>query len=173
MIIPRTIKKEIESRFFKGKIIIIYGARQVGKTFLLKEIQKKYLENSLYLSCDEPDIRDALTDRSSTELKEFCGDKKLIFLDEAQRIRNIGITLKLFADNFPGIQVVATGSSSFELSNIVIEPLTGRKIEFNLYPFSVQEMLNLYSPLELKRIIESRMQNPVLTCHPIRFYPAG
>ena len=100
---------------FKGKIVVIYGARQVGKTTLVKLILGKYPESSGYFNCDEPDIRSALTEKTSTELKAFLGSKKLIVLDEAQRVKNIGLTLKLLADNFPETQVIATGSCFFEL----------------------------------------------------------
>ncbi|MEI6597205.1 MAG: AAA family ATPase, partial [bacterium] len=117
MTVKRTIQVKIEKDLFKGKIAIIYGARQVGKTTLAKEIQKKYAEDSFYLNCDEPDIRDALTNKTSTELKSFLGNKKLVIIDEAQRVENIGLTLKLLADNFPETQILATGSSSFDLSN--------------------------------------------------------
>ena len=133
MIIRRTIQEKIEQKLFKGKIIIVYGARQVGKTTLIREIQKKHTEKSLYLNCDEPDIREAFTDKTSTEIWEFIRNNRLIFLDEARKVRNIGITLKLIADNFPDIQVIATGSSSFDLSNVIVEPLTGRKYEFYIY----------------------------------------
>lgn len=156
-IIKRTIKKQIEDSLFKRKVIIIYGARQVGKTTLIKEIQKGYPDISVYLNCDEPDIREAFTEATSTEIKSFMGNKKLIFLDEAQRVRNIGLSLKLIVDSFADIQVVATGSSSFDLSNQIAEPLTGRKYEFQLYPFSVEELLELYSLPEIQRILEKRI----------------
>ena len=157
MIIQRTIQKSIEKSLFKGKIVIIYGARQVGKTTLAKLIQDKYRENSIYLSCDEPDIREALTGKTSTEIKAFLGEKKLVILDEAQRIKNIGLTLKLIADNFPEMQVIATGSSSFELSNEIAEPLTGRKYEYHLHPFSIEELRSVYSELETDRLLERMM----------------
>ncbi len=157
MIINRTIQKSVESSLFKGKIVIIYGARQVGKTTLMKAILEKYPESSGYLNCDEPDIRNALTEKTSTELKAFLGNKKLVVFDEAQRVKNIGLTLKLLVDNFPQIQIIATGSSSFELSNKIAEPLTGRKYEYHLYPFSLQELKNIYSDLEIDRLLERMM----------------
>lgn len=156
-IIKRTIQNSIEEALFGRKIIIIYGARQVGKTTLVKEIQKKHADESVYLNCDEPDIREALTNKTSTEIKAFLGNKKLVIVDEAQRVKNIGLTLKLIVDNFPSIQIVATGSSSFDLSNKIAEPLTGRKYEFYLYPFSVEELKSLYSGLEVDRILERRI----------------
>jgi predicted AAA+ superfamily ATPase len=136
--ITRTIQQEIEKWLFKQKVIIIYGARQVGKTTLVKSLIRGKENDSLYLNCDEPDIRDALSNKTSTHLKELAGNNKIIVIDEAQRVTNIGIALKLLVDNFSEIQVIATGSSSFDLSNHVKEPLTGRKIEFTLYPLSVE-----------------------------------
>jgi uncharacterized protein len=155
--IKRTIQVNIEKALFKGKIIVIYGARQVGKTTLVKEIQKKYSENSSYFNCDEPDIRRAFMDKTSTEIKAFLGNKKLVIIDEAQRVKNIGLILKLIVDNFPSIQVIATGSSSFDLSNEIAEPLTGRKYEFYLYPISLEELREMHSDLEITRILETRM----------------
>jgi len=157
MIIKRIIQDTIRNNLFKGKVVIIYGARQVGKTTLVKEILKGYLKNSEYYNCDDLDIRQALTDKTSTELKTFFAGKELVVLDEAQRVKNIGLTLKIIADNFPNVQVIATGSSSFDLSNEISEPLTGRKFEFYLYPFSLQELGGVYSGLELKRLLERRI----------------
>jgi predicted AAA+ superfamily ATPase len=154
----RTIQNEIEKALFKGKVAVIYGARQVGKTTLVRMIQEKYSMESLYLNCDEPDIRSALSEKTSTELQRLLGLNTLIVIDEAQRVKNIGITLKLLVDNFPDIQVIATGSSSFDLPNDISEPLTGRKIEFNLYPFSVGELISQSSPLEVQRLFEYYMR---------------
>ncbi len=157
MILIRHIQKDIEKALFKGKIVVLYGARQVGKTTLVKKILEKYENDSLYLNCDEPDIRVALTNKTSTELKSFIGSRRLVVIDEAQRIKNVGLTLKLFADNFPDTQIIATGSSSFELSGKISEPLTGRKIEFFLYTFSVEELEQIYSRLETDRLLEERL----------------
>lgn len=154
MIYPRLLENRIKSHLFKGKAIIIYGARRVGKTTLVKKIQSEYKE-SLYLNCDEPDVRLALTDKTSTGLLEYIGHKKLIIIDEAQRIKNIGLTLKLLIDNAPHLQIVATGSSSFDLSNKISEPLTGRAFEFHLWPFSLRE--TGADPVELARLLETRL----------------
>lgn len=156
-LIKRNIGKQITRKLFKGKIIIIYGARQVGKTTLVKQILKTHAEKSLYLNCDEPDIRDALKDKPSSALKAFLGYKKLVVIDEAQRVKNIGITLKLLNDNFPEIQIIATGSSSFELSNQIIEPLTGRTYEFHLYPFSLLELKAFSNDIDIQRTLERRL----------------
>lgn len=155
--IKRTIQHKIESVFFKGKAVIIYGARQVGKTTLIKEIEKKYTDQSLYINCDEPDYRESLTNATSAELKEIIGHRKVVFIDEAQRVKNIGLTLKLLVDNFPNIQIVATGSSSLDLSNEIVEPLTGRKYEFQLFPFSLAELKQKYSQIDIKRLLEKRI----------------
>jgi predicted AAA+ superfamily ATPase len=156
-VIPRAIQPLIESKLFKGKIIIIYGARQVGKTTLVSNIQTKFPNESLYLNCDEPDIRLLLTDATSTKLKSIVGNKKLIIIDEAQRVKNIGITLKLFSDQLKDVQVIATGSSSFELSNIINEPLTGRKYVFTLTPISLKELIDAYGWIETNRLLEERI----------------
>jgi predicted AAA+ superfamily ATPase len=155
--IKREIQDSIESRLFKGKLIVIYGARQVGKTTLIKEIGKKYSDQEVYLNCDEPDIKELLFEATSTKLKNIVGRKKLVLVDEAQRVKNIGITLKLFVDELKDVQVIATGSSSFELSSEINEPLTGRKFEYTLYPFSMRELSNEYGWLEINRLLDDRI----------------
>jgi len=155
---PRLIQPAIEKSLYKGKVIVLYGARQVGKTTLIRTLQEKHPGDSLYLNCDEPDIRSSLSDKTSTELRRLLGSKTLILVDEAQRVKNIGLTLKLLVDTFPQIQVIATGSSSFDLSNTISEPLTGRKIEFHLYPLAASEFLAQSSPLEIQRSLEYHMR---------------
>lgn len=155
---PRAIQAPIEAALFKGKAIVIYGARQVGKTTLCRAILANQPLDSLYLNCDEPDIRAALTGKTSTELKALIGARRLVVIDEAQRVRNIGLTLKLLVDTFPEIQVIASGSSSFTLANEIVEPLTGRKIEFHLFPLSTAELLSQEDPLESRRLLEQRLR---------------
>lgn len=153
MKIKRTIEQKIKDYFFKGKAIIVYGARQVGKTTLIKSLSESHPDN-LYLNCDEPDVRQMLTNRSSTELRHMLAGKRVLFIDEAQRVKDIGITLKLLIDNIKDLQIVATGSSSFELSDSVTEPLTGRKYEFYLHTLSIGEIRQIFSDLEINRLIE-------------------
>jgi uncharacterized protein len=155
-ILKREIQKGIENKLFKGKAIVIYGARQTGKTTLVSLIQKKF-ENSLYLNCDEIDIRQKLGEKTSTELLSLIGNKKIVIIDEAQRVKNIGLTIKLIVDNAKDVQVIATGSSAFELSDKIKESLTGRAFEFYLYPFSLTELKEVYNQQQLQRIIEDRM----------------
>ena len=153
-IIKREIQDLIEKRLFQGKIIIIYGARQVGKTTLVKELIKKYGDELSYYSGDDFDVRDKLADKTSAQLNSFLKNKKFVVIDEAQRIKNIGLSLKLMIDNNPEIQIIATGSSSFELANKIAEPLTGRAYEYYLYPFSLKELKLLYNDLEIERLLE-------------------
>jgi hypothetical protein len=155
--IERTITPRLLDSLFKGKAVIVYGARQVGKTTLMRHVERTCNTPTLYLNCDEPDVRRALTERTSTELKALIGKARLVLIDEAQRVANIGLTLKLFVDAIPETQVIATGSSSFELSNRIVEPLTGRKVEFHLHPFSLEELGQLHSPLEMGRLLETRL----------------
>lgn len=154
----RAIQSTIEANLYKGKAIIIYGARQVGKTTLCRAIMQNYSANALYLNCDEPDIRQALTHKTSTELRFILGNKTLIVIDEAQRVKDIGLTLKLLIDAYPEIQIIATGSSSFDLSNETKEPLTGRKIEYYLYPLAISELLEQESRIETTRLLETRLR---------------
>ena len=135
--IPRIIKSQIQNDLFKGKAIIVTGPRQVGKTTLLETLREENKLKGLWLNCDEPDIRLLLENTTSTQLKALIGEYQLVFIDEAQRVKNIGLTLKLLVDNLKNVQVIATGSSALELANEINEPLTGRKWEYNLYPLSI------------------------------------
>lgn len=157
MTVPRAIQPQIEATFFRGKVAVIYGARQVGKTTLLKTLRDRFDGPSLFLNCDEPDVRRDLTGKTSTELAAMTGKNRLLLIDEAQRVPDIGLTLKLFADELPAVQVVATGSSSFELSNHVVEPLTGRKREFHLHPLSLAELRSLHSSQEVRRLLDRHL----------------
>ncbi len=137
----RTLQIQIEKWLFRKKILIIYGARQVGKTTLAKQILKKHQKNTAYYNCEDPIIANALIGKSAKQMKNFFGKDDFIVLDEAQSIENIGRILKIFHDDYPEIQILATGSSSFDLANKINEPLTGRAIEFKLFPLSIEEIL--------------------------------
>lgn len=157
MLIKRHLKKIIEQYLYKGKTIIIYGARQVGKTTLVGQILEDPGRKVLYLNGDESDIRELLSNLNATRLKPVIGDAKVLVLDEAQRIESVGLVLKIIHDNFRDVQVIATGSSSFDLANKIQEPMTGRKLEFMLFPFSFSEMCDHYGFLEEKRMLEHRL----------------
>ena len=155
--INRKIEKNIVENLFKGKAIIIYGARQVGKTTLVKKIADDYKGQSNYFNCDLISVQDALSIPEANRIKNFLGDHNIIILDEAQRIKNIGLILKILIDTYPELQIIATGSSSFDLANEINEPLTGRKIVFNLFPLSVEEIMGdngfLYIDSKLEKIL--------------------
>ena len=150
MIIKRALENTISEWLFKGKIIILYGPRQVGKTTLVKEFSKKYGNENSYINCENIDNKLALEDHNPLRLKKFLGDGTFFIFDEAQKVKNIGTALKLLIDSYPDIQIIATGSSSFDLSNKINEPLTGRALEFVLYPISYQELSLTFSPREAK-----------------------
>ncbi len=143
-IYQRTIKLAITERLFQGKVIIIYGARQVGKTTLSKAIleESKTLEKSgVYFNCELDSVRGALSVKEAERLKSFLGHNDLVILDEAQNIPEIGKILKIIHDEIPEVQIIATGSSSFDLANEAAEPLTGRHSSFILYPLSAAEII--------------------------------
>ena len=134
---------------FTGKIVSIFGARQVGKTTLAKRILEKYGAEEHYFNCDIPSIASRLENPEPVLLERLFGNARIVVIDEAQRIRNIGLILKVIHDHLPEVQVVTTGSSSFNLGNALQESLAGRGIEFTLYPFSLHELERLYAPNEL------------------------
>jgi predicted AAA+ superfamily ATPase len=166
--ITRIIGKAIRERIGGGKAIILMGARQTGKTTLVKEIFNDPVE-TLYLTGDDSDTQ-ALFDRPvAPRLRRIFLGKKYVVLDEAQRVKNIGLKIKLLTDQMPEIQVIATGSSSFDLANEVNEPLTGRKWEYRLYPLSCAEMAAYHGVLEEERLIPHRLvygYYPEVVTHP-------
>lgn len=155
--IQRLLQRNILKRLGQNKVIILLGARQVGKTTLLKELKKSIPGKVLSWNADESDIRARLKNPTSTRLKAEIGQPDFLFIDEAQRIENIGLVLKLLIDNFPEIQIIATGSSSFDLGNKINEPLTGRKWEFQLFPLSTAEMREHHSRIEEERLLNKRL----------------
>lgn len=155
--IHRDIESEIKKRFFKGKAIIIYGPRQSGKTTLVENLLKKNRQDVLYLNGDEANIRESLSKTTSTRLKNLALNKKYVFIDEAQRIEDVGIVIKLFTDQIKDKQVIATGSSAFELASGVQESLTGRKYEFTLFPFKFKELGNHFGVNEEIRQLNQRL----------------
>ena len=150
----RIIQKGIEKWLDKEKIIIIYGARQVGKTTLVKQISKKFGKKAKYYDCDFGVIREKLGKSEKPLIENFLKEYDLIIIDEAQRVKNIGLNLKIMHDNFPGKKIIATGSSSFDLANKISEPLTGRAIEFFLPPLSIKEILQKQDRFEVEGGLE-------------------
>ncbi len=156
MIIERVVSKRILSRIGSGKVIVVYGARQVGKSTLLRSIFPES-PDCLWMTGDDPDVRSLLDGLSSTRMRSLFAGKKVLVIDEAQRIKNTGLQLKLIVDNMPGLQVVASGSSSFDLSESIQEPLTGRTWMYHLHPLSYEELANHHGLLEESRLINERL----------------
>jgi hypothetical protein len=152
----RTITSQISQDLNKHKVLIIYGPRQVGKTTLSKYLIST-IPHSVYVTCDDPLVVSSLTSKSALELRSFFGQTSTIVIDEAQRVPNIGISLKLLFDSYPDLHIIATGSSSFELSQKINEPLTGRKYEYMLYPLSLSELASQYSMPDLRSQLPLRM----------------
>lgn len=138
--IPRLVEKSIKERLFKGKVIILYGARQVGKTTLVQKILSEYGGKGRYLNCELLSVEQGFSSLEAEKIKSFLGDYKIIVLDEAQNIPEIGKVLKIISDTYPELQIIATGSSSFDLANKISEPLTGRTFTFILHSLSLAEL---------------------------------
>lgn len=157
--INRTLLEEVKSRLFRQKVITIMGARQVGKSTFVEMLLDDFKDTHkiLTLNGDDADVREYFEEPTSTKLKILLGDYNILFIDEAQRINNIGLVLKIMVDNFKNVQIIATGSSSFELSGKINEPLTGRKFEYTLFPVTFSEMVADTHFLEEKRMLEQRM----------------
>lgn len=154
--IERLLYKTIENKLFVGKIIILTGARQVGKTTLLKQLLRQK-EGVLWLNGDELQVQNLFANASADRLLSEFSNSKIVILDEAQRIENIGLRLKLIADSDSEVQVIATGSSAFELANKVNEPLTGRKWEYQMFPLSFGEMVEHHGKLKEMRMLPRRI----------------
>lgn len=164
--IERTLQAIIENDMFRGKAIVVIGARQVGKSTLFRMVLEKKSEKILRLNCDEPEVRAMLTEAGTSDLKLIVGQNRIVMIDEAQSVPGIGMTLKRLVDNFPEIQLLVTGSSSFELQN---EPLTGRKYEYHLFPLSSAEICATDGILHLRQTLEQRLifsSYPEVYSHP-------
>lgn len=155
--IDRFIADLIQDELYEGKALLVYGPRQVGKTTALKKLIAQQAQPYLFLNADESDVRESLENTTSTQLRLLFGNHKIVFIDEAQRVANIGITLKLITDVLTDVQVIATGSSAFDLASKTQEALTGRKREFFMFPLSFAEMVQHHGLLEEKRHLEQRM----------------
>ncbi len=158
MIISREIKQSIIDSLLSdqnfNKVIVVYGARQVGKTTLIKDIQQSLNFRSVYYNCDFLNVQEMFSYSNAHNFEYLVKDVELLILDEAQRIRDIGMVLKILTDSFPALKIIASGSSSFELSNKINEPLTGRKIIYSLYPLSFNEATLQLNFVQKKSMIE-------------------
>lgn len=154
--IKRILSQTLLEKFGKGKAILLIGPRQVGKTTLIYSLLKN--KEFLFLNGDDPTVRTLLTDVNTQQLNNIIANNKIIFIDEAQRIENIGLTLKLITDQFKDVQLIVSGSSAFELNNLINEPLTGRKWEYHLYPISWEEFENEFGYLKSEQELELRLR---------------
>lgn len=144
---------DLRKLLYKNKVLVILGPRQVGKTTLMTKFIREASEKSLYVTGDDIRIKNALSSSNLDLLKDFCDDYRIIAIDEASRIPNIGNNLKLIRDNIPNVQIIVSSSSSFELSGQVGEPLTGRKVDIFLFPLSFMELKTYISRQELRETV--------------------
>ncbi len=155
--IHRKLEDRIKSQLGSNKAIVIIGARQVGKSTLLNILLGDNKE-TLWLNGDDLDVQNLFREMTSTRMRAMLGEKyHLLVIDEAQRIEDIGLRIKLVTDQIPEVQVIATGSSSFQLTAKINESLTGRKREFLMFPLTFSEMVDHTNLLEELRLIPHRM----------------
>jgi len=157
IIIDRIIEKQIIKSLIPNKVIVLVGPRRVGKTVLINQIVKTLEERHLLLSGEDYRTLDLLEKRSIQNYRNLLGDIKLLIIDEAQKIPDIGNKLKLMIDHIEGLRILVTGSSAFDIANYTGEPLTGRKITYNLYALSEQELNQIENIIEKKDNLEQRL----------------
>lgn len=155
--IERIQYQNITNWLDKGKALIVIGPRQVGKTTLVRQITENLASKTLWLTGDDPETRSILNNISLAQLQNLIGQNKVVVVDEAQRFTNAGLMLKLITDHLPQVQLFITGSSSLDIASQTKESLTGRKIEFYLYPLSFVEMTAQNGYLAERSLIEQRM----------------
>ncbi len=154
MKINRALLSQLQEYLLPNKVLVLYGPRQVGKTTLVQMLRDASPLQSRFANADELIYREALASQDRRKLGEVLGDAELLIIDEAQRVPEIGLNLKILVDNFPDVRIIATGSASFDLANKISEPLTGRKITFTLYPISYQEIVQEFGILETRKQLE-------------------
>lgn len=153
--IVRDLASKIKDNFHKGKVIVLIGPRQVGKTTLINSLLGEF--PYLFLDGDDAVVADTLANANTETLKNIIGKYKYVFIDEAQRIPNIGLKLKIIADQIKGVQVVVSGSSALDINNATQEPLTGRKFEYHLFPISWSEFENNVGYIKAQQQLELRL----------------
>ena len=151
----RDLAKNLEEKWNKGKVIVLIGPRQVGKTTLINFILKD--KDYLFLDGDDNTVADILANANTENLKSIIGNYKYVFIDEVQRIPNIGLKLKIMVDQIKDVQVIVSGSSSLDINNVTQEPLTGRKFEFQMFPVSWQEFENSVGYIKAQQQLEIRL----------------
>lgn len=157
MLINRQLLATVSKRIEPGKAVIILGPRQVGKSTLLKTISSASTQKTLHLDCDDAQVRTQLGIQTLPNLQGIIGNAELVLIDEAQRVKNIGLTLKIITDQLPQVALLVSGSSAFELANEINEPLTGRKWEYYMFPLSTAELLDHHGAFQENRYLEQRL----------------
>ena len=157
MYIPQKQLENLVNIVQPGKVIVIYGPRRCGKTTLLNKMIEILKEEHIFANGEDINVQDYLSSQSVEKLKRFVGNKKVIIIDEAQKIKNIGLNLKLMVDNIKGIKIIATGSSSFDLAREIGEPLVGRKYTLKMYPLAQIELSKIQRPEETDALLEARL----------------
>ncbi|MBI2337856.1 ATP-binding protein [Candidatus Daviesbacteria bacterium] len=155
--IERDLEEQIAENLKSGKVILLYGPRRVGKTTLVKHLFEKLKLPYLYLSCEQDSVKSQLV-ADALKLKEVIGNYQSTVFDEAQYLKNPGLILKVLIDTFPNLQLIASGSSSFELAGKIQEPLTGRNLPYYLFPLSYNEIRKLYQPVNLAFYLEQALR---------------
>lgn len=153
----RFLSKQLKADFFGGKSILLIGPRQVGKTTLVNDLLKKKIDRSLIVNADDPTAARLFTDANTEQLKALIGENNIVFIDEAQRIPNVGLTAKLIVDTFTDVQLILSGSSAFDLNQKMQEPLTGRKWTYYLWPISWAEYESAVGMLKAEQDLENRL----------------
>ncbi|MFZ5819215.1 MAG: ATP-binding protein [Chloroflexota bacterium] len=154
MKIRRLLLSDIHRSIIPGKVLVLYGPRQVGKTTLAKDLLQTIPQRTRFVNADELLYREALASQNLKTLNEVLGDAEFLIIDEAQRVPEIGLNLKILIDNNPHATILATGSASFDLATKINEPLTGRKLTFTLYPFGYPELASSLGMLETRSQLE-------------------
>ncbi len=155
IMIKRALFQKLNEKFNKGKAIVLLGPRQVGKTTLINTCLEG--QDFLFLNGDDPEIRNLLENTGVSKLRLIIGKNTLIFIDEAQRIKDIGLIAKMIIDQFKEVQLIVSGSSALEINQSTQEPLTGRKFEYQLFPISWEEFENHVGYLEANTQLEERL----------------
>jgi uncharacterized protein len=158
MIIPRLLQNQILHQLtHSGKIVVLYGPRQVGKTTLIRQLLAQVPYRTIAINADELRYINVLSSRDLNQMKLLVEGYDLLFIDEAQRIPDVGLNLKILHDGLPDLKIVVTGSSSFELANRTKEPLTGRTWTYTLFPIATAELRQLHNPFELSQLLPQQL----------------
>jgi predicted AAA+ superfamily ATPase len=153
--IVRDLEPNVVARLHKGKVIVLIGPRQVGKTTLINSILSK--SDYLFLDGDDNTVAETLSNANTENLKSIIGNYKYVFIDEVQRIPNIGLKLKIMVDQIKDVQVIVSGSSAFDINSETQEPLTGRKFEFQMFPIFWTEFENNVGYMKAQQQLELRL----------------